>query len=118
MVGTLGAETDYCVSRVDTPVPPSPYPDSNDRDASPSVNASNLPDEPLPHEWTCPYCDHSRVITANSESVDESIMVDRAVKAIRAHVLASVGDGHGEKNAFPDGFDTTSVHEHVHSLTN
>lgn len=58
--------------------------------------------------WTCPFCGLSR-LNPSGEGYGEQ----NAVTALRAHVLASVGDGHGPRNELPDGFDEQSLSDHV-----
>lgn len=36
-----------------------------------------------------------------------------AITALRSHVLASDGGGHGLQNAYPEGFDPSSLGERV-----
>ena len=60
------------------------------------------------YRWTCPFCGTSRSNPAGEE-VDER----NAITALRSHVLASDGDGHGPQNAYPEGFDPSSLGERV-----
>lgn len=73
-------------------------------------------DRPLPHRWTCPFCDRSRVTSGDSESTERSAVADRAASALRAHVIAVAGNGHGPANASPADFDTESVGDYVEFL--
>lgn len=61
-------------------------------------------DEPeAGYRWTCPFCDTSRVNTTTDE--------ENAIIALRAHIQASDGDGHGSRNSFPSG--SLALSEHV-----
>ena len=60
------------------------------------------------YRWNCPFCGTSRSNPAGVEA-DEG----NAVTAIRSHVLASAGEGHGPENAYPEGFDPTTLADHV-----
>lgn len=59
-------------------------------------------------EWTCPFCDQSRFNVSEDESGNEN-----AVSALRSHILASGGAGHGPVNAYPPEFDPESLADHV-----
>lgn len=69
-----------------------------------------------PHRWRCPICDVSKVVGAHFDTTDESVVVDRATAALRAHILASGNDGHGPNHAYPAGFDPASLEDHVESI--
>ena len=64
--------------------------------------------EVVGYRWTCPFCGTSRSNPAGEEA-DEG----NAVTALRSHVRASDGDGHGPSSAYPDGFDPATFDEHV-----
>lgn len=68
------------------------------------------------HRWTCPFCDRSRLVSADSEEVDESAVVNRAVAAVRGHIYASDGDGHGPRNVYPENFDPSSLDDFVETV--
>lgn len=58
--------------------------------------------------WTCPICATSRLYAFERES-GETI----ATRSLRAHVQASEGHGHGERNVFPEDWDTFDEYEYV-----
>ena len=58
-------------------------------------------------EWTCPYCGASRL----NKSEDDSGRAN-AIAALRTHIQASEGTGHGPKNEFPTDRPLT-LSEHV-----
>ena len=60
------------------------------------------------YRWTCPICGSSRANPAGEEA-DEG----NAITALRSHVLASSGDGHGPPTAYPEGFDPSSLADRV-----
>lgn len=55
------------------------------------------------YRWRCPYCGVSRVNQSDGEAGRE-----HAIAALRAHIQASDGNGHGPKNNFPKEFLTLS----------
>ena len=57
------------------------------------------------YRWTCPYCGTSRTTASTGEDGEKNAMA-----ALRAHVHASVGDGHGPRNSFPPEFLALSRH--------
>ena len=60
------------------------------------------------YRWTCPVCGASRVNPAGEEVDDRN-----AVTALRSHVLASSDGGHGPANAYPEGFDPSTLADRV-----
>jgi hypothetical protein len=60
-----------------------------------SPSSSGLPTE-TEFKRTCPYCGKSRIDRYAEEEGEE-----KAVAALRLHVLGSDGDGHGPRNEFP-----------------
>lgn len=58
--------------------------------------------------WTCPICGTSRFNRSDDGSGEQ-----RAVAALRSHVLASGGAGHGPVNEYPEGFDPDTLPDHV-----
>jgi hypothetical protein len=69
--------------------------DSGTRDADPREG----------FEWVCPFCGESRLNVADDER--------NAELALRTHITASAGDGHGPANDLPSGVDTSSLTEQV-----
>lgn len=66
-----------------------------------------MSDSPLSgagYRWTCPICDQSRLNTSGEQN---------GVSALRSHLLASGGAGHGPVNEYPVGFDPDALSEHV-----
>ncbi|MFW6385185.1 MAG: hypothetical protein ACOCY7_03520 [Halodesulfurarchaeum sp.] len=55
-------------------------------------------------------------MSADSEEVDESAVVNRAVAAVRGHIYASDGDGHGPRNVYPENFDPSSLDDFVETV--
>ena len=68
-------------------------------------------------QWTCPYCDDHRVIRAGSEDVERETLEERAQHALRGHVHARDGDGHGARREFPEDFDPTELDRHLEEPT-
>lgn len=66
--------------------------------------------------WDCPYCETAGRTSTTLADADDSRGVQRAVTALRSHVLASVDDDHGPKSSLPDGVDHNSLHEHVSAI--
>lgn len=60
------------------------------------------------YRWTCPLCGLSRLNPSGEENGEEN-----AVTALRAHVLASVGDGHGPRSELPPEVDERRLTDHV-----
>ena len=48
------------------------------------------------YEWTCPYCEKSRLNKSRDEAGEET-----AIVALRTHIIASDGAEHGPRNEFP-----------------
>lgn len=59
------------------------------------------------YQWTCPVCGKSKTNQSGGESEGRN-----AINALRAHIAASDGDGHGPRHAFPDA-DALELSEHV-----
>lgn len=57
------------------------------------------------YRWTCPFCGTSRLNITTGEDGEGN-----AIAALRAHIYASAGDGHGPHNAFPSEFLALSEH--------
>ena len=57
------------------------------------------------YEWTCPYCDQSRLNPADDQAGEKN-----AIAALRAHIHSSDGDGHGPRSSFPPERLTLSQH--------
>ena len=51
--------------------------------------------------WTCPFCRESKTNRSNEEETGEK----NAVMALRAHINASEGSGHGPRYEFPAEMD-------------
>lgn len=62
-------------------------------------------------EWSCPFCGQSRLNVSEDGSGNEN-----AVSALRSHILASEGSGHGAVNAYPPEFDPETLADHVDRL--
>ena len=60
------------------------------------------------YRWTCPFCGTSRLNASDEESGRRNALV-----ALRTHVLASVEDGHGPRNEYPDGYDDVTLADHL-----
>lgn len=60
--------------------------------------------------WTCPLCGKSNVNRVNDGSGKQN-----ATAALRTHILATDGNGHGSRNEFPaePGLDGLVLAEHV-----
>lgn len=48
------------------------------------------------YQWTCPYCGESRVNKLGDDGGKEG-----AIAALRTHIQASDGGGHGPRHSFP-----------------
>lgn len=59
--------------------------------------------------WTCPVCGETQL---NTSSVDGEGRVN-ATNALRAHLIATEGDGHGPRNEYPSDFDPESIPKHI-----
>lgn len=59
------------------------------------------------YQWTCPVCGKSQTNQSGGESGERN-----AVNALRAHIVASDGDGHGPRHERPDA-GTLEPSEHV-----
>lgn len=55
-------------------------------------------------KWTCPYCRKSRIIRYTEE---EERKEENTVAALRSHITASDGDGHGPRNELPADLERT-----------
>lgn len=79
-----------------------------DRDSSESTvrPTGDVPDGG--YEWTCPFCGKSRLNSSAGGSGRQN-----AIAALRTHVLASDGDGHGPRNEPPGELDSLTLSEHV-----
>lgn len=62
-------------------------------------------------KWTCPYCRKSRIIRYTGEEGRE----ENAVVALRSHIAASDGDGHGPRNELPADLERT-LFEYVYRV--
>lgn len=61
-------------------------------------------------EWDCPHCGKSRINQSGEEGGEES-----AIAALRAHIMASDGEGHGPRNELPaDG--SVNLSDHVERI--
>lgn len=58
--------------------------------------------------WTCPFCGTSRLNASGDESGREN-----ALAALRTHIVASDGAGHGPRNEYPGAIDDVTLAEHV-----
>lgn len=60
--------------------------------------------------WACPFCDTMGLnqIAGNNSG---------AQGALRSHIYATDGDGHGPEMAFPDGFDVTCLADYLNTET-
>lgn len=68
------------------------------------------------YEWTCPICRASRVTRYDADNEEQRVTYNRAKNALSAHLHASVGNGHGPKNAQPDEFDSDTIEMHIESV--
>lgn len=57
--------------------------------------------------WTCPFCGRSGI---NTEATNNT----GAQGALRSHIYATGGDGHGPELAFPEEFDPETLTEHLY----
>lgn len=60
---------------------------------------------------TCPVCDQSR-----RKPVFDGSGKETAITALRNHIMATDGEGHGPTNYYPPGFDPSTLSEHVIEL--
>lgn len=60
------------------------------------------------YRWTCYICGRTQVNKAVGDDGAE-----HALSALRAHVCASVGDGHGPRNEYPESFDPSTLSRYV-----
>lgn len=74
----------------------------------PARGAVNVPEDSVYYTWTCPICDVSR-----TSFTREGQTMHQALNALRAHVSTSEGNGHGRRNAYPDGLDREQLVEQV-----
>ena len=63
------------------------------------------------YRWTCPICGASRTNRGEPETGRRN-----AIAAIRTHVLASDGDGHGPPNGYPDEVTASTFVDHVEEV--
>lgn len=76
--------------------------------ADPTAGEVHVPDDSVVYTWTCPICGATRTSFSRKGRT-----LHQALNALRAHVATSAGNGHGERNAYPDGFDRESLVEQV-----
>lgn len=60
------------------------------------------------YRWTCPICGKSRLNRSNGDEGEEN-----AIAALRTHVMASDGAGHGPLNEYPAEFEREKLTNHV-----
>lgn len=58
-------------------------------------------------KWTCPFCGKSQTNRSDDEYGEEN-----AIAALRSHIVAADGDGHGPRYDLPDS-DPVDLTEHV-----
>lgn len=75
---------------------------------APASGPVDVPDDSVVYTWTCPICGASRTSFTRGEPT-----LHPGLNALRAHVSTSDGHGHGERNAYPAGFDPDRLVEHV-----
>lgn len=65
-------------------------------------------DAPEPERpwWKCPICGKVGLCRSEPDAAG-------AQGALRSHIYGSPSDGHGPASAFPDGFDPTTLTEHL-----
>ena len=54
--------------------------------------------------WTCPYCGTYRVKSASIKAGEQQSII-----ALRSHVIASEGDGHGPVSELPPDFEDLTL---------
>lgn len=59
-------------------------------------------------EWTCPYCERSRVNISTGEDGEKN-----AIAALRTHIMASDGAEHGPRNEFPAHLEGLELTDYV-----
>lgn len=65
------------------------------------------------YRWTCRVCGASRVTKFLKSDEARDPTRSRAERALLAHVLSSVGEGHGPKSTLPDGTTAEALVELV-----
>lgn len=106
MAGTRDAVLVPRVSQQETRLPLTNEVDRPHGDARRGPARSDHPSEPPEgYEWTCPYCSRSQLNKSRGDAGKQN-----AIAALRAHIQASDGDGHGPRNGFPTEFVALSEH--------
>ena len=85
--------------------PVNPRGDDERRDGDERGQRPTLDESASGYRWTCPYCGTSRITTSSGEEGEKNAMA-----ALRTHIHASDGDGHGPRNSFPPEFLALSEH--------
>ena len=65
------------------------------------------------YRWTCQVCGASRVTKFLESNEARDAIRAQAERALLAHVQSSIGEGHGPKNALPDGMTAEALAEFV-----
>lgn len=58
--------------------------------------------------WTCPYCGKSQLNRSAGDAGESN-----AIAALRNHIVATAGKGHGPVDELPEGDDSSSLAAHV-----
>lgn len=69
-------------------------------------------DDATYYTWTCPICHHSKTSFALDHGEGQTGRT-QAVTALQSHIFSSDGEGHGPKEALPEGLDPDALVEHV-----
>lgn len=59
-------------------------------------------------QWTCPYCGKSQLNRSGGADGEAN-----AIAALRSHVVASAGAGHGPVDEVPADADASTLSQHV-----
>lgn len=61
------------------------------------------PDKPL-YKWTCPICDATQISPSDADRP-----IEKAFQALKSHIRAANGDGHGPQYSLPRDFTRSEL---------